>query len=152
MNKVWTYIISVPLGDIELEQLLKAGKTFAEHWTAHEHKLNASFDIYKKRIVVVKVNEDAASASGCSIDKLIRFIKLTETTFGIELLNRFLIAYKNGENVEVVHSTKIKELLNQHIISENTIVYNTSVSNESEFKQWEQALKDTWLNKYLILS
>lgn len=152
MSKVWTYIISTPLGEVELDQLLKAGKTFVEHWTAHEHKLNASFVIFKKRIIVVKVNEDAASASGCSIDKLTRFIKLTETTFGIDLLNRFLVAYKDGENVAIVHSAKIKELLDQHLISENTVVYNTSVANETEFKEWEQSLKDTWLNKYLVHS
>lgn len=150
MNKVWTYIISSPLGEVELEQLLKAGVTFAEHWTAHDVKLSAEFQIFKKRIVVVKVNEDVTNASGCSIDKLMRFIKLTETMFGIELLNRFLVAYKNEDAIEIVHATKIKELLQQGVISENTIVYNTSVSNETEYAQWEQPLKNTWLSKYLV--
>lgn len=150
MNKVWTYIISAPLGDVELDQLLKAGITFVEHWTAHDVKLNAEFKIVKKRIVVVKVNEDVTNASGCSIDKLTRFIKLTETLFGIELLNRFLVAYKNQDAIEVVHATKIKELLQQGVISENTLVYNTSVANETEYTQWEQPLKNTWLSKYLV--
>ena len=140
------------MGDVELEQLLKAGKTFVEHWTAHDNKLSATFEIFKKRIIVVKVNEDIANASGCSIDKLTRFIKVTETMFGTELLNRFLVAYKNGENVEVVHATKVKELLAQHVLSEQTIIYNTSIANENELQNWEQALKETWLNKYLVTS
>lgn len=149
MNRVWTYIISKPLSDVELEQLVKAGKTFVEHWTAHENKLSASFGIVKKRIILVKVDEDTTNASGCSIDKLTRFIKVTETMFGVELLNRFLVAYKNGESIEIVHSSKIKELLDQGVLSENTTVYNTSVANETELQTWEQCLKDTWLNKYL---
>ncbi|WP_317896826.1 hypothetical protein [Aurantibacillus circumpalustris] len=149
MNRVWTYIISAPLGDVELDQLLKAGTTFVEHWSAHENKLTATFEIFKKRIVVVKVDEDITGASGCSIDKLTRFIKVSETMFGVELFNRLLIAYKNGEEVEIVHSSKIKELLDQKVISENSIVYNTSVGNRAELEVWEQPLKNTWLNKYL---
>ena len=149
MNRVWTYTISAPLTDLELDQLLKAGTTFVEHWSAHENKLSATFEIFKKRIVVVKVDEDIAGASGCSIDKLTRFMKVTEPMFGVELLNRLLVAYQNGENVEIVHSSKIKELLDQKIISENTIIYNTSVANQTELKDWEQPLKNTWLSKYL---
>lgn len=150
MNRAWAYIISNRLSDAELEQLLKAGKTFVEHWTAHEHKLTASFEIFKKRIVIVKVNEDVTDASGCSIDKLTRFVKVSETMFGIELFNRMLIAYKIGEEVEVTPAARIKELLENKSIDENTIVYNTSMANEQELLVWEQPLKNTWLNKYLV--
>lgn len=149
MNKVWTYTISKVLSNEEQELLIHAGKKFVTSWTAHEAKLNADFKIFKNRIIVVAVNEDIANASGCSIDKLTRFIKESETKFGIELLNRFLIAYKQGEQIEIVHSSKVKDLLAQNILSENTIVYNTSVANEVELKNWEQLLKNTWLNKYL---
>jgi hypothetical protein len=152
MNRVWTYIISKPLSDVELDQLNTAGKTFVESWSAHEQKLTATFDIYKKRIIVVKVDEDVTNASGCSIDKLTRFIKLTETMHGVELFNRLLVAYKNGVDVEVTPASNIRTLLKENAITENTIVYNTAVANETELKNWEQALKDTWLNKYLVTS
>ena len=118
-------------------------------WSAHENKLAASFSIFKDRILIVKVNEEVHGASGCSIDKLTRFIKEAEARFGIELLNRFLVAYKNNNEAEVVHSSKIKELLAQGLISENTPVYNTAAANEQELSGWEQPLKATWLSKYL---
>lgn len=149
MNRVWTYIISKPLSHEQLESLISDGKKFVTGWTAHENKLSADFSIFKNRIIVVNVDEDVANASGCSIDKLTRFIKETEVKFGVELLNRFYIAYKSGENLEVVHSSKVKELLEQNIISEDTAVYNTAVANQDEFQNWEQPLKTTWLNKYL---
>ncbi|PBQ34123.1 ABC transporter ATPase [Sphingobacteriaceae bacterium] len=149
MNRVWTYIISKPLSQEQLENLVSEGKKFVTSWTAHENKLSADFKIFKNRIIVVTVDEDVANASGCSIDKLTRFIKETEANLGIELLNRFYIAYKNGENLEVVHSGKVKELLEEGLITENTVVYNTAVANENEFLKWEQALRDTWLSKYL---
>ena len=37
-----------------------------------------SFEIYKNQIIIVKVNEEVTSASGCSIDKLTHFIKQIE--------------------------------------------------------------------------
>ncbi|MEO6302909.1 MAG: hypothetical protein ABIP51_07035 [Bacteroidia bacterium] len=152
MSRVWTYIISKKLSNDELNSLLETGNAFVKGWTAHEQQLTASFEIFKERIIVVKVNEDVTGASGCSIDKLTRFIKETEKQFIIELLNRLLVAYKNGDAIEITHSSKIKELLAQHIISENTVVYNTSVLTQNELNNWEQPLKDTWLNKYLEIN
>lgn len=150
MNRIWTFIISKVLSTNELNLIVEAGTKFVNGWTAHEQKLTASFEILKNRIIVVKVNEEVTGASGCSIDKLTHFIKQLETQFNIELLNRLLVAYKNENEVSVAHSTKIKELLQTGIISENTIVYNTAVSNQNEFQNWEQLLKNTWLSKYLI--
>lgn len=149
MNRVWTYIISKQLSAEELQQLNLDGKNFVASWKAHENQLSAGFEILQGKIIIIKVQEDIASASGCSIDVLLRFIKDSEKKFNIELLNRLLVAYKNNENVEIVHSSKIKDLLISGAITENTIILNTSVANEQELNSWEQKLKDTWLNKYL---
>jgi len=149
MNRVWAYIISKKLNQAETDAIKSEGKDFVNAWTAHDQKLTASFEIFGQRIILVKVNEDVHSASGCSIDKLTRFIKDLEKKYSIELMNRFLVAYKKDTSLEVAHSSKIKELLAQNYITENTIVFNTSLSNSSELESWEQPLKNTWLNKYL---
>lgn len=149
MNRVWAYTISRSLNDPELENLLNAGNAFVKTWTAHDQQLSASFEIFRKKIILVKVNEEVTGASGCSIDKLTRFVKETEQAFRVELMNRLLVAHQNGENIEITHASKIKELLNQGTVTENTIVYNTSLANDSELMDWEQPLKNTWLNKYL---
>ena len=151
MNRAWTYIINKSLSVDELNLITEAGTKFVTSWTAHEQKLMGSFEIYKNQIIIVKVNEEVTSASGCSIDKLTHFIKQIETQFNVELLNRLLIAYKSKDDVSVVHSSKIKELLQTNTINENTIVYNTSISNQNELQNWEQPLKNTWLAKYLIV-
>lgn len=150
MNRVWTYIISKQLSEEALQQLALDGKKFVEGWKAHENQLSASFEILQGKIIIVKVNENVNNASGCSIDKLLRFVKDSEQKFNIELLNRLMIAYKNGDSIEIVHSSKIKDLLANGTITENTIILNTAASNEQELKSWEQKLKDTWLSKYLI--
>ncbi len=150
MNRIWTFIISKSLSDNELNIITETGTKFVNGWTAHEQKLTANFEIYKNKIIIVKVNEEATHASGCSIDKLTQFIKQLEVNFNIELLNRLLVAYKKEDEVVIVNSSKIKELLQTNSVSENTIVYNTSVSTQNELQNWEQPLKNTWLAKYLI--
>jgi hypothetical protein len=149
MNKVWTYVISKELDENSRKALQQAGEDFVQHWTAHENKLKADFEIYGQRIVIVKVNEDVHGASGCSIDKLQRFIKETEKKFGIELLNRMLVALKKDGELFVTHSSKISELLKAGSINENTPVLNTAASDENELNSWEKPLKDTWLNRYV---
>lgn len=149
MNKVWIYTISRQLNETELLQLKKEGTAFVSEWTAHENKLTASFEIFKNRIIIVKVNEDTYGASGCSIDKLTRFIKQCEKSSNAELMNRLLVAYNKGGEAEVVHASKLPELLNKGELTENSIVYNTTATNDNELLNWEQPLKNTWLKKYL---
>ena len=149
MNRIWTYIISKPLSEANLDALNNLGQDFVSNWIAHTQKLAAEFEILNGRIVVVKVLENVANASGCSIDKLLHFMKACESRFEIELLNRLLVVYKNGDTMEVVHASQIQNLVLSGTIHENTIIYNTAISKEDEFKTWEQPLKDTWLSKYL---
>ena len=149
MGRVWTYIISKELNPDQLNFLLEEGKAFVQGWTAHDQQLSGSFEIYKDKILIFKVNEEVHGASGCSIDKLTRFVRSLEIKYGIELLNRLLVAVKVNEEIQIIHSSKIKDLLEVAFINEKSIIYNTSASNTDELKNWEQSLKDTWLKKYL---
>ena len=149
MRKVWTYLSAKALSAEECEQLLAEGKRFVENWTAHEMKLDATFQIHRNRILVVGVDETAHNASGCSIDKLLRFVKEIEKQFSTELLNRLLVAVDGDSEIEVYKSAQLPELIASGKIGANTPVYNTSITNEAELKTWIQPLAATWLNKYL---
>ena len=65
------------------------------------------------------------------------------------LLNRLLVAYQAEEKIEVVHSSKIKDLLTENKINPNTIVYNTAIANEQDYNNWEEPIKTSWLKKYI---
>ncbi|MCW3077264.1 MAG: hypothetical protein JWO32_1873 [Bacteroidetes bacterium] len=149
MNRAWTFIIDKELNEQQLSAIKQEGEKFVKSWTAHENQLSGDFEIFKNRIIIIKVNEEENAASGCSIDKLTRFIKQLESDFSIQLMNRLLVAYKQKEKIEVVHSSKIKELLKNELITADTVVFNTSLANQEELSQWEKPLNQTWLNKYL---
>ena len=148
-QKVWIYILSKELNESQLLQLLKNCKNFVGSWTAHDNQLSASAEIFKNRLLIIKVDGSAYKASGCSIDKLHRFIQEQEQEFNIELLNRLLVALDVNDTVMVAHSSKIKEMLSASVINESTLVYDTTISSESLLKDWKKPLKSTWLCKYL---
>ncbi len=146
---MWAYTIGQELDSKTIDQIKLAGQAFVDGWTAHENKLKADFEIFSNRIILVKVDEAVYNASGCSIDKLLRFVKELEGSFKIELLNRMLIPYEKGDKLEIIHTSKLKEKLNTKEITENTAVYITSISDENELSSWKKPLKETWLSKYL---
>jgi len=116
----------------------------------HDVSLDASFELYQNRLLIFKVNEDKYNASGCSIDKQVRFVKELEQAFSLELLNRLLVAYENNHQVEVMKASQVKELLESKIINEHTLIFNNTITQSSELSDnWKQPLHKTYLVKYL---
>jgi hypothetical protein len=147
-EKIWIYVLSKELNEEQLKLFLQNCQDFTSSWTAHDVPLSAGFELYKNRLLIIKVDESAYNASGCSIDKLQRFIQAQEKEFNIELLNRLLVALDTGEGLMIVHASKIKELLSTAVITGDTLVYDTAISSSLELKDWKKPLKTTWLNKY----
>lgn len=150
MKKVWAYVISSALSDAELDKFTAAGLNFVNHWTAHENKLNANFEIFGRRIVLISVDEAYFGASGCSIDKLLRFIQQCEKDFNCQLLNRHNVAYEAENAIRVCPSHQIPHLLEKGEITPSTLVFNTAISNSEELTRWKEPLDSTWLNKFLV--
>ena len=149
VEKVWIYVLSRELNPQEIEQLSFNCKNFVDSWTAHEQKLNAFFEIYKSRLLIFRVDESAYNASGCSIDKLLRFVKDQEKQFNLELLNRLLVVFDVNGALLITHSSKIRELLATKVINGDTLVYDTAIYSSEYLKDWKKPLKNTWLSKYL---
>lgn len=149
-NRVWVYLSSKAFTP-GLEAKIKADvQHFLDEWNAHGTSLESSFDILHNHFIVIRADEERFAASGCSIDKQLRFIKEVEQKYDLELLNRLLVAYKTSEGVNVVHASKIPSLLSSGAVNENTVVYNVGIANDSEFNsKFEIPLKESWLSKYL---
>jgi hypothetical protein len=149
-QRIWIYTLSKELTSEQLADFKNSCDVFVNSWTAHDVKLDASYELYKNRLLIFKVNEDSYNASGCSIDKQVRFVKEQEQYLNIELLNRMLIAYEENGQFYIAHQSDIKELLVSRRITENTIVYNNTITHSKELvHNWTVPLNKTWLSKYL---
>lgn len=150
-NRVWVYLSNKPFSEQIENDLKNDVQTFLLGWNAHGKALTAGFEILYHHFIIIKANEEQYSASGCSIDKQFQFIKEVEKKYNLNLLDRLVVAYKKGNEVFVTHSSKIPQLLSDGVINENTTVFNTTLSNENEFKtSFEIPLKESWLSKFLV--
>lgn len=151
MERIWIYTISHLLPEEQLSQLKQRCQDFVSTWTAHEVSLDASFELYKNRLLIFKVNEANYNASGCSIDKQVRLVKELEQQFSVELLNRLLVAYEKQDEVAVVKTSEIARLMNDGSITENTLVFDNTITTSPELATaWKKPLKETYLSKYLV--
>lgn len=149
-QRIWIYTLSKELSSEQLVNFNIRCQDFVSHWTAHEVSLDASFELFQNRLLIFKVNEDKYNASGCSIDKQVRFVKELEQAFSLELLNRLLVAYESNGTIEVVKQSQIGDLLSSGKINENTLVFNNTISQSSDLlANWKQPLNKTWLSKYI---
>src|ERR1700744_5348917 len=98
-SRVWIYQANRELSAAQAKQALDQLSLFTAEWTAHNHQLKARAEVRYNRFLILVVDETQAGASGCSIDKSVNFMKRLEQQFGINLFDRFNLAYRDGEKV-----------------------------------------------------
>ena len=82
-SRVWVYQSDRCFDDSEIETINLLCFDFIKGWAAHGAPLKASFEVIDKYFLVLAVDQNIASASGCSIDSSVKFIKDLELKFKI---------------------------------------------------------------------
>ena len=92
------------------------------------------------------VDEDAGSASGCSIDSSVAQIRFIEQKLNVDLFDRMNLAYLNSEGqLETVHANKVSEAFEHGAVNEQTTVFNNMVTSYSELQSnWRIPLVSSW--------
>lgn len=148
--RVWVYQSNSVLSDAEVIAIKSEGAHFISDWAAHGASLKASFDILYNRFIVIAVDEQQAMASGCSIDKSVKFVKELEHKFNLNLFDRMQVAYKKEEEINVCSLSEFEKLAAQGLVNELTIVFNNMVTSKKLFDtQWQVPLKQSWQNRVL---
>ena len=74
-SKVWIYQSSRQFTSTEVEEIQKQLDEFTAQWTAHGHQLKAKAEIPYGFFIVLIVDQELATSTGCSIDSSARVIK-----------------------------------------------------------------------------
>jgi hypothetical protein len=144
-SRVWIYQSDKQLSDENVSALQQQLDNFTTGWTAHNSQLKAKAEIRYNRFIILIVDESQAGASGCSIDKSVNYMKQIEQQFGINLFDRFNLAYRSGNEIISVPRHTFEDLITNKIIDTNTIVFNNMVQNLTELNtKWEVPFKDSW--------
>ncbi|UKM64142.1 ABC transporter ATPase [Flavobacteriaceae bacterium GSB9] len=149
-SRVWIYQASRSFTLEEIEEIKQRLDTFIENWTAHGSNLQAGYVIKYKRFIVISVNQNLNSASGCSIDASVRFIQELEKDYNVDLMDKMNVSYKQGDFIAYKPLSDFRKMAKDKAVSKNTIVFNNLVTNIAEFNEnWEVPASDSWHSRFL---
>lgn len=144
-SRVWIYQANRAFTASESAKIEKDLNAFTSQWEAHGAPLKAKGELRYNRFVILLVDEVQALASGCSIDRSAGFIREIEQEYGVNMFDRFNMAYKKDGEVYSCTREEFEALLQAGEIDTDTIVFNNMVLNKAELDaNWEIPLKDSW--------
>lgn len=144
-SKIWIYQSNRELTETETVKAKQLLNQFASSWTAHNQQLKAAAQILHNRFIILMVDETQSGASGCSIDKSVRFIQEVEDEFNIDLFDRFNTAYFEGDHIQTANREELEALLKQGKVNHETIVFNNMVSTFGDLQtKWKAPFKNSW--------
>lgn len=147
--RLWIYQASRPLTPAEQAGIAPALQEFAAEWSAHGKALEASAELLYDRFLVLASNEDVTSASGCSIDKSVHFVRELEQQLHISFFDRTQLAFLKEGEVELVAMQELKTRVAAGEIDKNTLYFDTLVTNYGDLQQaWPRPVGNTWLSRY----
>lgn len=145
-SKIWVYQAERALSETEISLITPLFRSFCENWTAHNNQLKASFEIIQNQFIVLAVDESLNTASGCSIDKSVAFLKSISEQLGISLFERMKMAYLKNETLSTIHYNDIQKAFEDGLINEETPFYNNNVQSLGEYRNsFLSPLKNHWL-------
>lgn len=144
-SRVWVYVASRPLTTVECAFVQEQLNAFTRQWTAHNQDLQAAGEIFENQFVILMVDETNAGASGCSIDKSVHFLEQLGQHLGVDLFERMLFGWVDGEQIKLENRNSFGALVQQSGILPDTPVINTLVQSKKELSEkWLLPFGQSW--------
>jgi len=148
--KVWIYQSDTNLSIVDVELIEKEVKFFLNNWSSHNKEIESSYEIRYNRFLIIGLNENINSASGCSIDKSVNFIKNLQSILKVNFLNRLDVAYKIGNEINSISLLEFQNMIRENKLSKDSIVYNNMIDTKKLYlNNWETTIENSWHKKYL---
>ena len=145
-SKLWVFQSDKIISPSNQKILINEISPFLTDWSSHGAEIKSSFEIRYDLFLIISVDEEINSASGCSIDKLTNFIIQISNEIGVNFFNRLNVAYKSDfEKINLIRLSDFKTLISEGKINEESIVFNNLIKTKKDYiEQWEVQLKNSW--------
>lgn len=149
-SRVWIYQANRSFTDEEISEIEAKLDVFISNWTAHGADLEAGYTIKYKRFIVIAINQNLSTATGCSIDASVKFIQQLEKEYNVDLMDKMNVSYKQGDFIAYKNLLDFKKMAKEKAVSKNTIVFNNLVNNIAEFNEnWEVPASESWHSRFV---
>ncbi len=149
--RVWVFPILENIDSEKAISLEKDLNDFVNEWTSHNMALQGSAKVLDDKLAIISVDESNHGASGCSIDKLMRFIQNLEGEYQINLLNKTMILVKKDKELKALALNEIKLALASGYLKPTDHYYDILVDNIGKLKsELLKQLDEGWISKRLM--
>ena len=135
-SKVWVYKANRTLSASDNQVISDVLNEFVPQWAAHGTQLYGSWTILENWFVVLVVDEEKFSASGCSIDSSVKVIKKVGSELGIDFFNRMNVLIEEDNALKEIHFAD----LDNH---PNALLFNPITTDLKSLREnWKIPAKD----------
>lgn len=144
--RVWIFTAERLMSQREQDRLLKEVDSFIDKWRAHDAPLTAGRELRYDRFLFVAVDQQQLDPSGCSIDALVRQMKVLEQEIGMELVNHAPVVFRQDNEIRRVPRNKFAELAASGEVGLDTTVFNNTLTRLGDVRagRWETRVAKSW--------
>ncbi|WGK94333.1 MULTISPECIES: ABC transporter ATPase [Flavobacterium] len=148
-SRIWIYQSNRKFSDEEITEIESDLQAFLQNWAAHGTSLESSYQLKYNRFIIIAVNQEVQSATGCSIDASVEFIQSLEKRYNVDLLDKMNVTFKLGEHIAHKPLIDFKKMVKDKAVTESTIVFNNLINTIQEFNEsWEVPAADSWHSRF----
>lgn len=149
-SKVWIYQSDKEFSYDELDTAREEIYHFLNDWTAHSNALSCYGNIFHKRFLAFFVDESNASASGCGIDKSVKFVESLGKKLGKDFFDRMTYAYMIDEEIFTIAHNDLEVAYASNKINDDTLFFDNLVKSKGDFlNEWIKPLKSSWHTRFI---
>jgi hypothetical protein len=150
-SRVWIYQAEKPFNEGDIIQANEDIEAFCDQWTSHNNNLRALGGVMHDLFVVLVADETNASASGCSIDKSVAFVKRLEQKYHRNLLQRDNVAWLDeNEQIQITPLKELKQAVKDGKLNMETHVFDNLVATRKDYiSRWTVPLGNSWMKRFV---
>jgi hypothetical protein len=150
LTRVWIYQSDKEFTPGQVNTFRELAEVFQQNWESHGKPVNGTMELFHNRFIVVFVDEKDEQSCGRSVDASVRFMKELEEELGVTLLDRMLVAYRDGNKIASCTIAEFEKRIDEGQVNESTIVFNNTIHSMAEFNTaWEVPLRQSWHSRLL---
>ena len=145
-GRLWVFPASRDLSDDEAVACLAAVDEFLVSWSAHGAPLRSGRELRERRFLLVGVDVDAESPSGCSIDSLVNRLRAFGAELELTLIDHSPIWIRAGAEVRTLSRADFRALIDEGTVGPDVPVFDTTLTSIGQARkgELERPASETW--------
>lgn len=147
--KVIIFPASRALTSKEVKEITEKLYDFLSSWAAHGKPLSSSFKIEHKQFIIITVDEEQETASGCSLDALNGMMREIDKTYELGLFDRMKACFMQDGEIKTLPLIDFRNKIKSGELKEIEVFDFSKDTYLSYLSHFLQPLYKSWAGIYL---